>query len=105
MNQGTTTWAAVVFPRRLRSRRSLDSKFSCHRADEGGINGDSLKALRPARGDLLFRARVGSWLLAYAFLALASCPKNKPLDDKAQAAGLRTTDLPQISAGGSDHGR
>ncbi len=104
MTQGTTAWAAVVFPRRLRSHRSLASKFSCHRADEGGINGGSLKALLPGRGGLLPLARVGSWVCAYAFLALASCPKNKPVDE-AQATGLRTTDLPQISAGGCDHGR
>lgn len=82
----------------------LDSKFSCHRANEGGINGGSLKALLPGRGGLLPLARVGSQVRAYAFLAWASCPTNKPVDE-AQTAGLKTTDLPQISAGGSDHGR
>ena len=104
MTQGATAWAAVVFPSRLGSRRFLASKFSCHWADEGNITEGSVKALLPGRGDLLPRARVGSWLFSYPLLDLASCPTNN-LVDQPQAAGLRTTDLPQISAGGSDHGR
>jgi hypothetical protein len=94
MTQGTTASQPSL----------LDSKFSCHWADKGGINGGSVKALLPARDDLFSPARVGSWLFAYAFLALANSSKNQPVD-QTQAAGLRTTDLPQISAGGSDHGR
>jgi hypothetical protein len=78
--------------------------FSCHQVKEERINGGSLKALLPGRGGLLALARVGSWIFACAFLALATCPMNEPVD-QAQAVGLTTTDLPQISAGGSDHGR
>jgi hypothetical protein len=103
MNQGATAWAAVVFPSRLRSRRFLASKFSCHRADEGNITEGSVKALLPGRGDLLPRGRVGSWLSAYAFLTLASRPKNEPVH-RAQATELTAIHFPQITAGGSDHG-
>jgi hypothetical protein len=78
--------------------------FSCHQVEDGRISDGSVKALRPARGDLLFRARVGSWLFAYAFLALASSSKNEPVD-QTQAAGLTTADFPQMTVGGSDHGR
>ena len=94
MSQGTTAGKPSL----------IGSKFSCHPAEEGGINDGSVKALLPGRGGLLPLARVGSWVRAHAFLASASCPKNKPVDE-AQAGGLRTTDFPQISAGGSDHGR
>ena len=103
MTQGATAWAAVVFPSRLGSRRFLASKFSCHRADEENITKGSVKALLPGRGDLLPRARVGSWLSAYAFLTLASCPKNEPVH-QAQATKLTTVHFPQITVGGSDHG-
>jgi hypothetical protein len=103
MSQGATAWAAVVFPSRLGSSRFLASKFSCHRADEGNITEGSVKALLPGRGDLLPRARVGSWLVAYALLAFASCPKNVPVD-QARAAGLTTFDFPQFTAGGNDDG-
>jgi hypothetical protein len=79
-------------------------KFSCHTVHNGRINDGSVKALLPGRGDLLPLARVGSWLFACAFLALAGCQKNEPVDE-AKAAGLTTADFPQITAGGSDHGR
>jgi len=92
MIQAATAWAAVVFPVRLGSRRFLASKFSCHRADEGPMNDRSVKALLPGRGNLLLLARVGSWLLAYALLALARCPMNEPVD-QAQVAGPTTADF------------
>jgi len=84
-------------------RRSSASKFSCPRGNEHRINECSVNALPPGTGDLLPRARVGSWLVAYALLALASCPKNE-LVDQARAAGLTTADFPQITAGGNDDG-
>ena len=56
-----------------------------------------MKALLPARGDLLRLTRVGSWLLACAVLSLTSCKKNEPIDE-AKATGLTTADLPQITA-------
>jgi hypothetical protein len=104
MSQGATAWAAVVFPSRLGSSRFLASKFSCPRGNERRINECSVNALPPGRGDLLPLARVGSWLVAYALLAFASCPKNE-LVDQARAAGLTTADFPQITADASDHGR
>ena len=79
-------------------------KFSCHTVHNRRINDGSVKALLPGRGDLVSLARVGSWLFASAFLALASCPKNEPVD-QGQAAGLTTADFPQITVGVSDHGR
>ena len=97
MTQGTTAWAAVVFPRRLRSRRSLASKFSCHRADEGGINGGSLKALLPGRGDLLSLARVGSRFSICGLLALDARETNEHVR-QAKAADKTTSDFPQITA-------
>ena len=84
--------------------RFLASKFSCHPAEQGSINDGSVKALLPARSDLLSLARVGSWLFACAFLALATCPMNEPVDE-AQPAGLTTADFPQITVTGNDHGR
>jgi cytochrome c5 len=63
----------------------------------GHINDDSVKALLPTRGDILRLLRVGSRLLACAFLALASCRKNEPIDE-AKAAGKTTADFPQITA-------
>ena len=95
MTQGATVRAAVVFPRRLGVRRFLASKFSCPRADDGHINGGSVKALLPGRGGLLPLVRVGRWVRAYAFLASASSSKNEPVD-QAQA-GLTTADFPQIT--------
>ena len=103
MTQGATAWAAVVFPSRLGNSRFLASKFSCHRADEGNINECSVNALPPGKGDLLPLARVGSWLVAYALLAFASCPKNE-LVDQARAAELTTADFPRITVGGNDDG-
>jgi len=104
MTQGATAWAAVVFPLRLGTLRSLASKFSCNRTDKKSINKGSVKALLPGRGDLLPLARVGSWLLAYAFMTLTSCPKNKP-GDQAQAVELTPVHLPKMTAAPSDHGR
>jgi hypothetical protein len=103
VTQGATAWAAVVFPLWLGSRRFLASKFSCRRSHNGRINDDPVKALLPGRGDLLSLSRVGSWLLADAFLTLVSCSKNEPAD-QAQAADLTTADFPQIIAGGNDDG-
>ena len=82
----------------------LSFQFSCHRTDGGRINDGSVKALLPATGDLLPLARVGSWPVACAFLAFGGWEKNKPIDE-AKGAGNATTDLPQISAVGSDHGK
>ncbi len=79
-------------------------KFSCHTVHNRRINDGSVKALLPGRGDLLSLARVGSWLFACVFLALASCPKNEPVD-KLQATGLTSVDFPQITVPGRDHGR
>ncbi len=103
MTQGVTAWAA---PKVFRGWEAAVPwlEFSCHRADEEGINDGSLKVLLPGIGGLLPLARVGSWLFSYPLLSLASCPTNN-LVDQAQAAGLRPTDLAQINAGGSDHGR
>ncbi|HEV8618075.1 MAG TPA: cytochrome c [Candidatus Udaeobacter sp.] len=56
-----------------------------------------MKALLPARGDVLRLARVGSCLGACAVLSLTTCKKNEPIDE-AKAAGLTTADLPQITA-------
>lgn len=56
-----------------------------------------MKALLPARGDILRLARVGSCLGACALLSLTSCEKNEPIDE-AKAAGLTTADFPQITA-------
>ena len=46
--------------------------------------------------DLLRLARVGSCLLAGAFLAVAGCEKHEPVDE-AKAAGKTTADFPQIT--------
>jgi cytochrome c5 len=56
-----------------------------------------VKALLPARGDILRFARVGSYLGACAVLSLTSCKKNESIDE-ATAAGLTTADFPQITA-------
>jgi len=56
-----------------------------------------VKALLPTRGDILCLAGVGRVLVACAFLTLASCKKNEPVDE-AKAAGLTTADFPQIAA-------
>ena len=104
MTQGATAWAAVVFPVRRGNRHFLAFKFPCHRADEGPMNDRWVKALLPGRGDLLLLARVGSWLLAYALLALARCPMKESVD-QAQKAGLATADFSEITAGETDHGR
>ena len=56
-----------------------------------------MKALLPARGDILRLARVGSCLGACAVLSLTNCKKNEPIDE-AKATGLTTADLPQITA-------
>ena len=102
MTQGATAWAAVVLRVRRGNRHFLAFKSSCHRADEGPMNDRSVKALLPARGDLLLLARVGSWLLACALLALARCPMKESVD-QAQKAGLATADFPEITARGNDH--
>jgi len=90
-----------VTPGGCKHARSL---FSCHQVEDRRINDGSVKALLPARGDLFYLARVGSWLSAYAFLALASSSKNE-LINQAQAAGLTTANFSQMTVGGSDHGR
>jgi cytochrome c5 len=72
-------------------------EFSCHKLDEKRITSGSVKALLPARCDILRLARVGSCLSACAVLALTSCKKNEPIDE-AKATGLTTADLPQITA-------
>jgi hypothetical protein len=79
-------------------------EFSCYRAHGEGINDGSLKVLLPGMGGLLPLARVGSWVRTYALVALACCPKNVPVDE-ARAAGITTAGCPQLTAGGSDHGR
>ncbi len=56
-----------------------------------------MKALLPTRGNILCPAGVGRVLVACAFLALATCKKNQPIDE-AKAAGLTTADFPQIAA-------
>jgi cytochrome c5 len=56
-----------------------------------------VKALLPARGDILRLTRLGSCLGACALLTLTSCEKSEPIDE-AKAAGLTTADLPQITA-------
>jgi cytochrome c5 len=56
-----------------------------------------VRALPPARGDLLRLVRVGSCLIACVILAFAGCKKNEPVDE-AKAAGLTTADFPQITA-------
>jgi hypothetical protein len=56
-----------------------------------------VKALLPARGDILRLTRLGSCLGACALLTLTSCEKNEPIDE-AKAAGLTTADFPQITA-------
>jgi len=103
MTQGATAWAA---PKAFRGWEAAVPwlEFSCHRAHEEGINDGSLKVLLRGIGGLLPLARVGSRFRAYAFLALAPCPKNKPIYE-AQAAGLTTADFLQITVGGIDHGR
>jgi cytochrome c5 len=56
-----------------------------------------VRALPPARGDLLRLVRVGSCLIACVILAFAGCKENEPVDE-AKAAGLTTADFPQITA-------
>jgi hypothetical protein len=56
-----------------------------------------VKALLPARDDILRLTRLGSCLGACALLTLTSCEKNEPIDE-AKAAGLTTADFPQITA-------
>jgi hypothetical protein len=58
----------------------------------------------PARNDFLPLARVGSWLVAWAFLPFGRREKYE-LTDEAKAAGNRTPDPLRITATGSDHGR
>jgi cytochrome c5 len=72
-------------------------EFSCHKLDEKRITSGSVKALLPARSDILRLARVGSCVGACAVLFLANCKKNEPIDE-AKAAGLTTADFPQITA-------
>jgi cytochrome c5 len=81
-----------------RRDRCLETlEFSCHKVDQKRITSGSVKALLPARGDILRLARVGSCLGACALLAFAGCKKNEPIDE-AKAAGLTTADFPQITA-------
>jgi hypothetical protein len=68
------------------------------------MNDRWVKALLPGRGDLLLLARVGTWLLACALLALAKCPMKESVD-QAQKAGLATADFSGIIARGTNHGR
>jgi hypothetical protein len=72
-------------------------EFSCQKVYQEDINNGSVKALLPTRGDMLRLAGVGRGLVACAFLALASCKKNEPVDE-ARAAGKSTADFPQIAA-------
>src|SRR5207248_7032205 len=51
----------------------------------------------PIRRDTLRLVGVGGGLVTCAFLALASCKKNEPIDE-AKAAGLTTSDFPQLTA-------
>jgi hypothetical protein len=103
VTQGGTAWAV---PKAFGAGKPLflGFQFSCHRTDEGRINDGSVKALLPATGDLLPLARVGSWPAACAFLAFCGWEKNEPIDEE-KGAGNATTDPPQITAVGSDHGR
>jgi cytochrome c5 len=87
----------LALPRACRDRDLEHREFSCHKVDEKRITSGSVKALLPARGDILRLTRVGSCLAACAVLALTSCKKNEPVDE-AKAAGLTTADLPQITA-------
>ena len=54
-------------PDRARRDRLNLLEFSCHKVEEEPINSGSVKALLPARGDILRLARVGSCLVACAF--------------------------------------
>ena len=56
-----------------------------------------MKALLPTRRDTLRLVGVGAGLVSCAFLAVASCKKNEPIDE-AKAGGLTTADFPQITA-------
>jgi hypothetical protein len=71
-------------------------EFSCHKVHERHINDGSVKALLPSARDDLRLVRVGSCLLASAFVAFSGCNK-EPIDD-AKAAGKTTADFPQITA-------
>src|SRR5438067_1056492 len=51
----------------------------------------------PIRRDTLRLVGVGGGLVTCAFLALASCKKNEPIDE-AKLAGKTTADFPQITA-------
>src|SRR5882724_9875988 len=86
------------------SRRSLASKFSCHPTEEGSNNDSPVKALLPGRGDLLRLSRVGRWLLAYAFLALAKLLEERTTRSSA-SSWPDDCRLPQITLHISDHGR
>ncbi|WP_217551314.1 hypothetical protein, partial [Pantoea sp. GbtcB22] len=77
---------------------------SCHALLEKHINDGAVKALQLARGDLLPRARVGTWCLACSVLAFVSSRKHDQVDE-AKAAGLTTSDFLRITAGGGNHGR
>jgi cytochrome c5 len=72
-------------------------EFPCHKVHEGHNNNGSVKALLPARDEILLLVRVGGCLVACAFLGLAGCKKNEPIDE-AKAAGKTTADFPQITA-------
>ena len=56
-----------------------------------------MKALLPARRDLLRLARVGSDVIGCALLVFTGCGKKEPIDE-AKAAGKTTADFPQITA-------
>jgi cytochrome c5 len=92
----TTSKVAARAVRRSQSAATV-LEFSCHKLDEKRIPSGSVKALLPARGDILRLARVGGCLGACAVLFLTSCKKNEPIDE-AKAAGLTTADFPQITA-------
>jgi len=56
-----------------------------------------VKALLPARDDLLRLARVGPCVIGCALLGFTGCWKTEPIDE-AKAAGKTTADFPQITA-------
>lgn len=76
---------------------AAELEFSCQIAPDHRIKMPSVKALLPARDDVLRLARVGPCLVACALLTFGSCTKNEPVDE-AKAVGKSTADFPQITA-------
>jgi hypothetical protein len=64
------------------SPRLLES--SCHKVHQRHINNGSVKALLPAKGDILRLARVGSRVVACALLAFSGCKKNEPTSSRGE---------------------